>query len=66
MSSDSGESEVVMSIDGEGNGFFPLCDFCESHYISDSTWSGELWSEEDGDNEPPEDSVPCVVLWPNS
>lgn len=66
---------VVMSKDGEGNGFSPLCNLVESKYRSDSTWSGEIglekltpslkkqgYSEEDV----MEDGIKALVLWPTN
>ena len=63
---------IIMSKDGEGNGFSPLADLEESSYLADSTWSGEVGIEKltpvlkkKGYSE--EDVVygkPALVLWP--
>lgn len=67
------DSIVIMSEDGEGNGFSPLSEIDDSsNYLADSTWSGEVglreltpdlevrgYSEEDI-----LDGEKCVVLWP--
>lgn len=67
------ESLVVMSEDGEGNGFSPLSDVDDSHnYAADSTWSGEIGLreltprlEDSGFTEEDLlDGEKCVVLWP--
>tara|TARA_S200002703_G_scaffold108388_1_gene94176 strand:+ start:354 stop:617 length:264 start_codon:yes stop_codon:yes gene_type:complete len=72
------EDLVVMSKDGEGNGYSPLYTIDgESRYRPNSTWSGEIglrqldeyyesrgYSEEDVMSE--EDSQNCVVLWPTN
>jgi hypothetical protein len=53
-------SIVIMSKDGEGNSYTPLADLGEAIYRADSTWSGELVSEEDREKE----DKKAVVLWP--
>jgi hypothetical protein len=58
------DSEVILSKDSEGNRFSPLCDYSDAHYQAETTWSGEIWDDEEA--EPPEDAVPCVVLWPTN
>lgn len=63
---------VVMSRDGEGNGYSPLAAVETAAYEWDRPWCGEIGierSEElpDGyceEDYAPEDAVPCVVLWP--
>jgi hypothetical protein len=63
---------IVMSKDAEGNGFSPLSDCGLSMYIPDSTYSGEVLSEEDLDyrnEDADEDEIQeynenAVVLWP--
>lgn len=67
---------VVMSKDGEGNGYSPLADFYEAAYLADSTWSGEVGIEalteeleEDGFSEEdvmPPNAKPCIVLSPTN
>lgn len=68
-----GDTPVVMSKDGEGNGYSPLAELELGMYLADSTWSGEHYpaaeqlrddpnaDEEDG---APEDAVHAVFLWP--
>ncbi len=72
--------DVILSKDGEGNGFSPLPseDYCYSigMYISESTWAGEFWNE---DHMQDPENVECfqdyhdddfesnaVVLWPTN
>lgn len=69
---------VVMSKDGEGNGYSPLSGVDQSMYRADSTWSGEIaiaaltdeareqgYSDEDVGTK--EDGYePAVVLWPTN
>jgi predicted RNA-binding protein with PUA domain len=65
---------VVMSKDGEGNGFSPLADIGEESYAAESTWHGTTGIEaltpeleERGFSE--EDVVkgePCLTLWPTN
>jgi hypothetical protein len=66
---------VILSSDGEGNNYSPLCDsFGYSAYRANSSWSGELVSEEDFDDDPDyydndleeylSGSVPAIVLYP--
>lgn len=73
---------VVMSKDAEGNDFSPLSSHSDSyHYNADSTWSGEITSEEhcaedraDYGLKGPCDHTDCrygegvkaVVLWPTN
>lgn len=62
------ERIVVLSEDSEGNGFSPFYEASEGYYRPESTWHGEMWSEEDGeddeDSELPDDVVKAVFLWP--
>lgn len=69
------EAVVVLSSDGEGNSYSPLCeDFGVSRYKADSTYSGELVSESDFSDDPDyydndldtylSGSVPAVVFYP--
>ena len=41
------EFEVIMSKDGEGNGYSPLSNLSDEMYQADSTWSGEVVCKED-------------------
>lgn len=69
------EAVVVLSCDGEGNNYSPLCDeFRITRYKADSRWAGELVSQSDFDDDPSyydndleaylSGSVPAVVLYP--
>lgn len=76
------DMEVIMSKDGEGNSYSPLADYSDQYrYNPDSTWSGELTSEERCAEEREEDGlkglcehtdcrygegIPAVVLWPTN
>ena len=60
---------IVLSKDGEGNGYSPLSDTSDpttTVYEADSTWSGEIVDTDDLDDDGPvsPDAVPCLVLWP--
>lgn len=68
---------VVMSKDGEGNGFSPLAGVGTASYEADSTWSGEVGMEQHelteekrkegyGDEDVLQDGVPALVLWPTN
>lgn len=59
------EKEVVMSKDGEGNGFSPLADVAEGLYVADSTWSGQVFNEDEKE-EAGEDAKDVIVLWPTN
>jgi hypothetical protein len=63
------DHQVIMSKDSEGNGFSPMAEsFSRLMYVPDSTWSGEVLSEEDHkeyENEGPFVEN-CVVLWPTN
>lgn len=62
---------VIMSKDGEGNAYSPFCgDHSVGWYEPESTWSGDVHSEEDiqdgfgiDENGNPV-GEPCIVLWP--
>ena len=70
------EAIVIMSKDGEGNGYSPFADFGNTDtYKADSTWSGEVgfskltpelkkrgYTTEDV----MEDGVPALVLYPTN
>ena len=66
------ERVVVLSKDGEGNGFSPFSDFGHGAYEPDSTYSGELGIEKLTDKlkeqgyteEDVCDGIPALVLWP--
>jgi len=70
-----GDRIVIMSKDGEGNGFSPLADVECSAYIADTTWSGEVHIEEltpgliekgYTEDDVREDGKKAVVLWPTN
>lgn len=56
------EHEVVLSRDGEGNGFSPLSAYGVGQYVPESTWSGELRSAEN--KECKKKDLNAIVLWP--
>jgi hypothetical protein len=58
--------EVVISSDGEGNSYSPLADAGETMYVADSTWSGEIRSEEDCKDFDEDYKENAVVLWPTN
>ncbi len=67
------EAIVIMSKDGEGNGFSPYSDYTPGFYIAETTWYGEFHSEDEVEEETEYDeedrayyrSQPAaVVLWP--
>lgn len=66
---------VVMSKDGEGNGYSPFSGLSTAAYVADSTWSGEIgleklteadkkagYSEEDVKH----GGEKAIVLWPTN
>lgn len=56
---------VVLSKDAEGNNFSPLEDYSTGRYEATSTWSGEVYSQEDIEEGFGDDGLPTVVvLWP--
>lgn len=66
---------VVISSDGEGNSYSPLCDdFGIGRYKAQTTWMGELVSEDDFNDNPDyydndldtylSGSVPAIILYP--
>lgn len=72
---------VVMSKNGEGNGFSPFSELGDGRYIAESSWSGYLADEGEDDDEPGDDDVvtagadyeepteqgvACIVLWPTN
>lgn len=60
---------VVMSKDAEGNGYSPLDEVDPNRYYEAySTWSGELVSPDEDDDEPRDtEGLPLVVcLWPTN
>lgn len=70
-----GDTIVVMSEDGEGNGFSPLASLGTAMYLAETTWSGEFYltaeqaaedPECDEDDVAPDGSVPAVFLWPTN
>jgi hypothetical protein len=60
-----GDVLVVMSKDGEGNGYSPLSDVeADARYAPDSTWSGEVIHRDDWPDYPA--AQPVVCLWPTN
>ena len=68
---------VVISKDGEGNGFSPLADVSTGAYRAESTWAGEIGLEPVdltpamkrngyGEEDVIEDGKPALVLWPTN
>jgi len=66
---------VVLAKDAEGNGYSPLSNYWNGHYVPETTWYGEVWSEaderewdgdipEDAEVAPPVEAVEALVLWP--
>jgi hypothetical protein len=60
------ELTVVLSSDGEGNGFSPLSDETKEKYLPENKWSGELIHPDDYDSEVHKDSIDVLVLWPTN
>jgi hypothetical protein len=62
--------EVVVSKDGEGNGYSPAIEAQSGYYDADTTWSGEFYGEEivgDEDySQPSEKAVGAVCIWPTN
>lgn len=59
-----GDPLIVMSKDGEGNGFSPLAAALPIFYIADTAWRGDIWGPEENET-PPEKAIPAVCLWPS-
>jgi hypothetical protein len=55
---------IVLSRDAEGNSYSPLDEPTSGFYVPENRHSGELWTGEDGEREPPDDAVSAVFLWP--
>lgn len=53
------ELDIILSKDSEGNGFSPLHSVTHEMYIAESTWSGEL-ATDDYENF----KFNSIVLWP--
>jgi hypothetical protein len=51
---------VVLQADAEGNGYSPLDGGEVAIYVPLSTWSGEVYN----DDEKPDDGKRVLVLWP--
>lgn len=59
--------EVVLQKDAEGNGYSPLNGGDVAYYVPTSTWSGDVYDEEDdGEEELPEGGKRVMVLWPTN
>lgn len=58
---------VVLAKDGEGNDYSPLDSYSTGHYEAHSTWSGDVYGEEDVANgDAPDDLPEVVILWPTN
>lgn len=61
------ELPVILSKDGEGNGYSPLADTSRTQYCPETTWSGWIYDDDadiEDDEDVPSGSVPALVLWP--
>lgn len=56
--------KVILSKDGEGNGFSPCSDICRAKYVPSSEYRGDIVSEDDDEDEC-DNIEDVVVLWPN-
>lgn len=60
LPSGSGDLQVILSKDGEGNGFSPWCgDHSIGTYEADNSYSGEFSEYDD-----PDEASNAIVLWP--
>jgi hypothetical protein len=60
---------VVLSRDGEGNGFSPLADTSTGKYEPEQPWFGEFHeapTHPARDEQPAEDALDAVCLWPTN
>lgn len=58
---------VIMSKDGEGNGYSPMVDeFSTGTYEPETTWSGDFYSDAEDGEEQDEAGQRCIVLWPTN
>jgi hypothetical protein len=56
---------VVLQEDAEGNGYSPLAGAEVGYYVPQSTWSGDVYSQEDIDNgDAEEGGQDVLILWP--
>lgn len=62
------DSVIIMSKDGEGNEFSPLSNYGTGIYVADTTYSGEIYNEDEYDEEEDDNraGVKAVVLWPTN
>ena len=60
------EDIVVCQKDGEGNGWSPLADVYFGLYFPDTTWSGEVISENDPEIDDANDGQRAVILCPTN
>ena len=56
---------VVLQEDAEGNGYSPLAGAEPAYYVATSTWSGDVYGQEDIDSgEAPDGGQTALILWP--
>jgi hypothetical protein len=60
----TGNEEMVMSKDGEGNEWSPLSDYGAMMYIKENSYSGEVRAIDEYEEEGLTGGIPAVVLWP--
>lgn len=67
------DTKVVMSKDGEGGSFSPLCEIEEGMYLAETTYSGERYMTNeqrqamehlDDYSEAPDGATLALFLWP--
>lgn len=57
---------VILSKDGEGNAFSPLCSIETGTYHPHSTWEGDIEENPPTEEEKEQGARACIVLWPSN
>lgn len=65
LSKEDGDLDIIMSRDGEGNGFSPLSSLGDGLYVADSTYSGEIYNLDEAEDAG-EEAKKVIVLWPTN
>ena len=60
------DTPIVLSSDSEGNGYSPLSSWGTGVYDADSTYSGQMYNEDEYDEYGNGDGIPVVCLWPTN
>ena len=60
--------QVILASDAEGNSYSPLSDdaYCTAEYTPETTYYGDVWTEENAKEDGRKYKENCIVFWPTN